>query len=116
LQQQAVKEIDMMSPTKTISLPPHIGAFLSQVAETADFETALLKVLTDYVDLKTHFLKQRIQTYELKWDMTFAEFSKRIETKTLHVDPYAYEVKSDFWEWEQTETLLKHYETLQTQF
>lgn len=97
-------------------MPPRIGAFLSQVTETADLETALLKVLTDYVGLKIQSLKQRIRVFESEWEMTFEEFSKRVETKTLNRDPFSYEVESDFWEWEQAETLLKHYETLRTKW
>jgi hypothetical protein len=48
--------------------------------------------------------------------MTFEEFSERCETGTLGHDPYAYEVESDFWEWEQAETLLQHYEALQSRW
>ena len=111
-----MKESDMSHPTNTISMPPRIGALLSQISDTADLETALLKVLTDYVELKILFLNERIRAFEVKWEMTFEEFSKRIETKTLPHDPYSYEVESDFWDWEQAESLLKHYETLQTQW
>ena len=101
---------------QTVSVPPRIGAFLTQVTETPDLETALLKVLTEYVGLKIQFFKQRSETFETKWGMTFAEFSDQIETKTLETDPYTYEVERDFWEWEQAETLLQHYQTLQAQW
>ncbi len=104
----------MKDAVQTVSVPPHIGAFLSQITETPDLETALFKVLTEYVDLKIQFLRQRIQTFEAKWKMNFDEFSERGEAKTLGQDPYSYEVESDFWEWEKVETLLKHYGTFST--
>ena len=106
----------MKDAIQTVSMPPHMGAFLTQITETPDLETALFKVLTEYVDLKIQFLKQHIQTFEAKWKMTFDEFSKRSEAGTLDQDPYSYEIESDFWEWEKAETLLKHYGTLKKQW
>jgi hypothetical protein len=102
------------SPTVTVS--PRVGAILTQVAETPDLETALWKVLSEYVNLKTKLLRQQIQVFESKWGMTFEEFSERCEAGTLSNDPYAYEVESDFWEWEQAETLSRHYEALQSRW
>lgn len=85
------------------------GAFLTQIAETPDLETALWKVLSDYIDLKIGLIKQRIWAFESKWKMSFAEFSERCEAESLDQDAYAYEVESDSWEWEKAETLLQHY-------
>jgi hypothetical protein len=45
--------------------------------------------------------------------MTFEEFSQRCQDGSLGRDPYAYEVESDFWDWEKATTLLQHYEVLQ---
>jgi hypothetical protein len=106
----------MKSATQTCSVSPRIGVLLSQVTETPDIETALIKVLMEYLDLKIERLRQRIQSYESKWQMPFEEFAERSEAGTLPQDPFSYEVESDFWEWEQAETLLKHYETLQTRW
>jgi hypothetical protein len=89
---------------------------LIQVTETPDLEAALWKVLSEYIDLKTALIKQRIQTLEAKWGMTFAEFAEHCEAETLDQDVYAYEVESDFWEWEKAETLLQHYEALQARW
>ena len=38
--------------SSTIAVSPRIGALLTQVTETPDLETALWKVLSDYIDLK----------------------------------------------------------------
>jgi hypothetical protein len=100
----------------TVAVSPRVGALLTQVTETPDLETALWKVLSEHIDLKTKLLKQRIETFESKWGMTFKEFSERCGAGTLGKDPYAYEVESDFWEWEKAETLLQHYEALQAQW
>jgi len=105
---------DAMNPTITLS--PRISVFLTQVTETPDLETALWKILSEYIDLKIGLIKQRIWAFESKWEMSFAEFSERCEAGTLDQDAYAYEVESDFWEWEKAETLLQHYEGLQAQW
>jgi hypothetical protein len=101
--------------SSTITVSPRAGVLLTQVTETADLETALWKVLSEYIDLKIGFLRQRIQEFESKWGMTFDQFSERCQAENLGQDPYAYEVEHDFWEWEQAETLLRHYQALQAQ-
>ena len=106
----------MTYSSPTITMPPRIGALLTQVTETPDLETALWKVLSEYIDLKIGILRQRTQAFESKWEMTFAEFSECCEAGTLDQDTYAYAVESDFWEWEQAETLLQHYEALQARW
>ena len=103
----------MEGKISTLSVSPRIGVLLSQVAETPDLETALWEILADYIDLKMEFLKQRIQKFESKWKMTFEEFSERGQNGKLGQDAYTYEVESDFWEWEQAETLLQHYRVIQ---
>jgi hypothetical protein len=96
-----------------MSLPPRAGQLLTKLTQTADFETALWKMLADYTTLKIKFLREQIQKFEMKWGMTFAEFTEQSAAGRLKEDPYAYEVESDFWDWEQAETLLAHYEALQ---
>lgn len=99
-----------------VTISPRIGALLTRVAETPDIETALWKVLLDYVELKLAKLSQQTADFEAKWNMPFTEFSKRIETKQLDKDAYSFEVEKDFWDWEKAETLLKHYTTLRSQW
>lgn len=103
-------------PSSALTVSPRLGALLAQLAETPDLETALWKVLSEYIDLKVRFLRQRIQAFESKWGMPFAEFAARGEAGTLGRDAYSYEVERDFWEWEQAETLLHHYEALQARW
>ena len=106
----------MSSTASTIAVSPRVGALLAQVTETPDLETALLKVLSEYIDLKITALKGRTKDFEKYWGMTFKEFSERFKAGTLDQDSYDYVVESDFWEWEKTETLLDHYEALQSRW
>ena len=99
-----------------VSVPPRVGALLTQVTELPDLEAALWRVLSEYIELKTARLREDIQAFEAKWDMDFDEFSERCEAGTLDTDPYSYEVESDFWEWESAETLLEHYESLRARW
>ena len=101
-------------PVLTVS--PRASVLLTQVTEVSDLETALWKVLTEYLELKNNSLRERIQGFEAKWDMTFKEFSKRIEEETLGRDAFDYEVESDYWDWEKAETLLQHYKSLQARW
>lgn len=102
------------SPTVTVS--PRVGVLLTQVTETPDLEMALWKILSEYIDIKITLLRQRIQTFESKWGMSFENFLECFEAGTLDQDSYGYEVESDFWEWEKAETLLQHYEDLQARW
>jgi len=99
--------------TSRITVSPRIGMLLTQVTDAPDLETALWKVLSEYIDLKIARIRQQIQEFESKWGMPFAEFAERCEAGTLDEDPYAYDVESDYWEWEAAETLLQHYQGLQ---
>lgn len=103
----------MSNAKPTLTVSPRAGVLLTQVTEVSDLETALWKILTEYIELKTNLLNERIQSFESKWGMTFEEFSKHVEEGTLDQDAFDYEVESDYWEWEKAETLLEHYETLQ---
>jgi hypothetical protein len=102
----------VMTDTSTmISL--RAGNLLTKVAQTADLDAALWKVLSDYIELKIQALQAEVDRFEKKWGMAFVEFSEKCEAGTLDADPYSYEVESDFWAWERTETLLEHYQALQ---
>ena len=92
-----------------VAVSPRIAVFLNQVTATPDLETALLKVLSEYIDLKVAKIDGQIKVFESNWSMTFAEFSDRFENDQLDQDSYSYEVEKDFWEWEKAETLKKHY-------
>lgn len=100
----------------TITVSPRIGVVLSEVTETPDLETAMWQVLTEYIDLKTRALLERIREFETRWGMTFAEFAERMKADQLGQDPYSYEVESAYWEWEEIETLRKHYENVRVRW
>lgn len=102
--------MDEIKTASRVTLSPRIGLFLTQVTDVSDPEAALWKVLSDYIDIKVAQLTAEIQAFEAKWGMTFDEFAERCEAGTLDRDPYAYEVESDYWEWEAAETLLHHYQ------
>ncbi|HQE94014.1 MAG TPA: hypothetical protein PLH19_15060 [Anaerolineae bacterium] len=102
--------------TSKVIVSPRMGALLTQVTEVPDLETALWKVLSEYIDLKIERLSRSIQEFETKWEMSFSEFAERCAAGTLEQDPYAYHVESDYWEWESAETLLQHYEDLRVQW
>lgn len=100
----------------TISVPPRIGMLLTQVAETPNLEAAMWHVLTEYLALKTQDLRARISKLESATGVTYEEFQARLAANEPGQDPYAYEVESLQWEWEEAETLLKHYEALAAQW
>ena len=99
-----------------IALPPRLGELFTQATQTPDLETALWKVLSEYLDLKLDALGERIAEFELKWDMSFEEFSSRCQEGSLEKDAYSYEVEKDFWEWEKAFTLRRHYKALRSQW
>lgn len=63
----------------------------------------------DNVELKIKSLQETITKFESKWELSFEEFKKKINDKTLKKDTYSFHVEQDFWLWEEAETLKKHY-------
>jgi hypothetical protein len=95
-----------------ISVSPRLGELLSQVTEAPNLEAALWQVLAEYLDIKASGLRARIRQYESDWGMTFAEFTDRVKADQLGRDSYAYDVENAYWDWEEVETLLQHYQGL----
>lgn len=95
-----------------IGLSPKLSELLTRATRTPDLETALWKVLSEYIDLKLAALHEADAQLEKKWNMSFEEFSRRSKEGTLGRDQYSWEVEQDYWTWEETTTLLKHYEAL----
>ena len=89
---------------------------LSEVTETPNLETAMWQILIEYIALKTRELQERVRKFETRWGMTFAEFTERLKTNQLGQDAFSYEVESAYWEWEEAETLLKHYEDVRARW
>jgi hypothetical protein len=61
-------------------------------------------------------LYQTIKEFEKKWNMSFEEFRRRFKENTLEADAYSFSTEKDFWEWEEAETLRKHYEEIKMQW
>lgn len=95
-----------------LSLPPRLGLFLSDLTDIPDMDTALRKVLAEYLALKLAALDAQIAVFEAKWGMSFETFSKRCAEGTLEQDAYAYEVEQDAWAWEEAVTLKQHYASI----
>jgi len=95
-----------------IAVSPKLGEFLTKVTQTSDLETAFWRVFNEYVEMKIASLRSAIADYEQKWGMSFEEFSRQSREGTLKENAYSWNVEQDFWEWEQADTLLRHYESL----
>lgn len=95
-----------------VQMPPELGALLTRLAETPDLETALRKILADYIVLKQQEHQATITRLEAKWSMDFGEFARRIEGDELEPSAFSYEAESDFWEWEKAVTLVENYASL----
>lgn len=95
-----------------LTMPTKMSDLLVRTTQTPDLEAALWKVLTEYIDLKLHSLRERLSQFEQKWGMPFNEFAERFHDDNLGVDSYSWEVEQDFWKWEQTVTLVEHYQEL----
>ncbi|HEY85054.1 MAG TPA: hypothetical protein G4N96_08105 [Chloroflexi bacterium] len=96
-----------------IALTPQLGELVTKTAQVPDLETAVWKVLSEYLELKTKALQAQIAQFEQKWDVSFDGFARKCQDNSLGVDPYSREVEQDYWAWEQSVTLLKHYQTLE---
>ena len=57
-------------------------------------------------------LEEKREIFETKWQSEFSQFQEKIKNNNLGKDPYSYEVESDYWEWEDTITLIDHYESI----
>lgn len=95
-----------------ITVSPKLGEFLTKVTQTPDLETAFWRIFTEYVSMKLAVLREANKDFERKWGMTFAEFAQQCQDGTLKEDAYSWNVEQDYWSWEQTVTLLQHYESL----
>ncbi|MBI4653420.1 MAG: hypothetical protein HY752_00235 [Nitrospirae bacterium] len=48
--------------------------------------------------------------------MNFEGFNEKFKDGTLQKDTSSFEVEQDFWQWEEAETLKKHYESLKREW
>ena len=99
-----------------LTITPKLGEFLVKATHSKSIDEALNRVFTDYLDLKLKNLLRISEDMQTKWGMTFDEFKKRFSEGALKKDSYSFEVENDFWQWEETETLRRHYEDLKIQW
>lgn len=91
---------------------PRLAEFLLKATGTKDVDNAFQKVFSEYLNLKSKNLQETIEGFHSKWGMNFDEFKNKLKAGTLEKNEYSFDVEQDFWRWEETETLLKHYESL----
>jgi len=48
--------------------------------------------------------------------MSFEEFKRHFREGTLKEGIYSFDIEKDFWQWEEAETLKKHYEEIKGQW
>lgn len=102
----------MIQEKPRVSLPIRLANTLIRATGTADLETALLKVVNEYIEMKIAQQEAIIARMEEKWKMPLTEFEQRSKDNTLGKDPYSYEVERDYWEWEAAVTRLEHYKSI----
>lgn len=99
---------------------PVMSAKLSEALVKAtlarDINDAFNKVFTEFLDLKLNKLDLTIKGFQKKWDSTFEEFKKNIQGKKLKEDSHSYSVENDYWQWEEAESLKKHYDSIKSQW
>lgn len=106
----------MSTVTGAPTISPRAGLLLTQLTKSSDFDTALWKLLLDYLDLKVQALDAERVALEAKWGMSFADFQRKIETDSLDADAYSFAVEQDYWQWEKNETLRQYYEELRSRW
>jgi len=99
-----------------IAVSPKLGEFLTQATQTPDLETALWRVVSEYLSMKNEAINREIGGFEAKWQMSFVEFVRACRDDTLGRDIYSYDVEKDYLAWERAMTLKRHYETLGAQW
>ena len=95
---------------------PDVGAHLLKATGARDLDEAFETVLREYLSLKIEKLEQATSRLEEKWGMSFSEFKRRMGENDLPEDAYTQEVESDFWDWEEAETLKAHYQQVQKEW
>ena len=98
------------------TISPKLGEFLIKTTKAKDMDDAFHKMFREYLELKVRYLNETIDTFQHKWGMDFSGFKNKLKKDELARDTHSYEVEKDFWEWEEAETLKKHYENLQSEW
>jgi len=97
-------------------LSPKLGEVLVKTTHSKDIDDALNKIFSEYLKLKLKTLQETIVEFQKKWGMTFEEFKKHFKKGTLKENTYSFNTEKDYWQWEEAETLKKHYEEIKGQW
>lgn len=98
------------------AISPKVGEFLIKATGSKDIDDAFSRVLLEYLELKLKYLDEIINDFQKKWEMNFDEFKKRSKEGMLKKDGYSFDTERDFWQWEEAETLKKHYDEMKKQW
>ena len=97
-------------------MSPKLGEVLVKTTHSKDINDALNKIFSEYLELKLGALQEIIEGFQKKWGMRFEEFKRHFKEGTLKEDSYSFSAEKDYWQWEETETLKKHYEEIKRQW
>ncbi len=97
-------------------MSPKLGEVLVKATHSKDIDDALNKIFSEYLELKLKTLREAIEEFQKKWGMSFEEFKRHFKEGTLREDTYSFNTEKDYWQWEEDETLKKHYEEIKGQW
>ncbi len=97
-------------------MSPKLGEVLVKATHSKDIDDALNKIFSEYLELKLKTLREAIEEFQKKWGMSFEEFKRHFKEGTLREDTYSFNTEKDYWQWEEAETLKKHYEEIKGQW
>lgn len=102
----------MIDEKPRITIPTRLANTLIRTTGTADLETALWRVVNEYIELKILQQEAIITQMQEKWHVNFQEFERLRSEDKLGKDPSSWEVEKDFWDWEAAVTLLEQYKSI----
>lgn len=97
-------------------MSPKLSEALVKTTHSKDIDDALNKIFSEYLELKLKTLQEKIDGFQKKWRMSFEDFKRHFKEGTLNEDTYSFSAENDFWQWEEAETLKKHYEDIKEQW
>lgn len=97
-------------------MSPKLGEVLVKTTHSKDIDDALNKILSEYLELKLKKLNETTEGFQKKWRMTFDEFKKCLKEGILKQNTYSFDTENDYWQWEEAETLKKHYDEIRKQW
>jgi hypothetical protein len=97
-------------------MSPKLGEVLVKATHSKDIDDALNKIFSEYLELKLKTLQEKIDELQKKWGMNFEEFKRHFKEGTLKENTYTFSTERDYWQWEEAETLKKHYEEIKGQW